>query len=81
VVFAGTLSGGLYQNHRQIEATKAAAVAAARAAEQQRDLAAQKAQEQSPDDLMANVDSDVAQEVPSALEPLASLMTEDNKGN
>lgn len=81
-VFLGTVSGGLYQNHRQDEAAKAAAVAAAQAAEQQRILAVQIAQETSPDDLMAKVDSDVAQEVPSALEPLASLMTDDeNKGN
>jgi hypothetical protein len=82
VVFAGTLSGGVYQNHRQEETAKAAAVAAARAEEQQRQLAAQKAMEQSPEDLMAKVDSDVAREVPSALEPLASLMSDDEiKGN
>jgi cell division protein FtsB len=81
VVFAGTVSGGLYQNYCQQEAAKAAA-AAALAAEQQRELAAQKAKDQSAEDLMAKVDSDVAREVPSALEPLASLMTDDeNKGN
>jgi len=81
VVFAGTLSGGLYQNHRQQESAKIAAVAA-RAEEQQRQLAAQKDLEQSSEDLMAKVDSDVAREVPSALEPLASLMSDDEvKGN
>lgn len=77
VVFAGTVSGGLYQNHRQQEAAK---VEAARIAEQQRELAASKVKIQD-DDLMANVDSDIAREVPSALEPMASLMTDDSTGN
>ena len=80
VVFAGTVSGGLYQNHRQLEAEKEEA--SARAAEQQRELAARAAKEQSAEDLMAKVDSDISREVPSALEPLASLMTDDgNTGN
>lgn len=79
VVFAGAVSGGLYQNHRQEETAKATAVAAVRAEEQQHQLVAQKEMEQSPEDLMAKVDSDVAREVPSALEPLASLMSEDGK--
>lgn len=83
VVFAGTVSGGLYQNHRQVEAAKAMAAAAAeRATEQQRELAEQTAKEQSADELMANVDSDIARQVPSALQPMASLMTDDeSKGN
>jgi len=86
VVFAGTVSGGLYQNHRQQEIAKAeAAAAAAQAAEQRRELAAQVANEksaQSAEDLMAKVDSDISREVPSALQPLASLMTDDgNTGN
>ena len=77
VVFAGTVSGGVYSNHRQVEAAK---VEAARIAEQQRELALQRAKEE--EDLMAKVDSDVAREVPSALEPLASLMQEtENTGN
>ena len=78
VVFAGTVSGGLYQNHQQQVAAK---VEAARVAEQQRELAASKVKIQD-DDLMANVDSDIAREVPSALEPMASLMAEnDSQGN
>ena len=86
VVFAGTVSGGLYQNYRQQEIARAeAAAAAARVAAQQRELAAQNAKEQasqSAEDLMAKVDSDISREVPSALEPLASLMTDDEtKGN
>jgi hypothetical protein len=81
VVFAGTVSGGVYQNHRQQVAEK---IEAARLAEQQqqREMAAAEMAKQNEEDLMANVDSDVAREVPSALEPLATLMTEDDsKGN
>lgn len=74
VVFVGTVSGGLYQNHRQQEEAK---IEAARVAEQQSELAALHAKEEA--DLMAKVDSDIAREVPSALEPLASLMDE-NQG-
>jgi hypothetical protein len=45
-------------------------------------MAAAEMAKQNEEDLMANVDSDVAREVPSALEPLATLMTEDDsKGN
>jgi hypothetical protein len=79
VVFAGTVSGGLYQNHQQLEAAK---VEAARIAEQQRELEAAKLAMLDEEDLMANVDSDVARQVPSALQPLATLMTEDEaQGN
>ena len=80
VVFAGTVSGGVYQNHRQQEAQKAEA---ARIQEQQQhELAAAKLAKADEEDLMANVDSDVAREVPSALEPLATLMAEDEtQGN
>ena len=80
VVFAGTVSGGVYQNHRQQEAQK---VETARIAEQQqREMAAARLASENEEDLMANVDRDIAREVPSALEPLATLMTEDeSKGN
>jgi hypothetical protein len=76
-VFAGTVSGGLYQNHRQQVAQK---IESARIAEQQeqRELAAAQLLKENEEDLMSNVDSDVAREVPSALEPLASLMAEDD---
>jgi len=76
-VFAGTVSGGVYENHRQQEAAK---IEAARIAEQQRQLAAQRTRDE--EDLMARVDSDIAREVPSALEPMASLMEDSaNSGN
>jgi hypothetical protein len=77
VVFAGTVSGGVYQNHKQQEAAK---VEAARVAEQQRELSAHQMKIQD-DELMASVDSEIAREVPSALEPMASLMTDDSQGN
>jgi len=70
-VFVCTVSGGVYQNHRQQESAK---IEAARIAEQQRDLAAERAKEEA--ELMARVDNDIARQVPSALEPLASLMDE-----
>jgi hypothetical protein len=79
VVFAGTVSGGLYQNHKQVEAAK---VEAARIAEQQRAMDAAKVTNADEEDLMADIDSDVARQVPSALEPMATLMNDDEiKGN
>jgi hypothetical protein len=78
-VFAGTVSSGVYQNHKQVEAAK---VEAARIAEQQREMEAAKVAKVNEEDLMANIDSDVARQVPSALQPLASLMTDDEaQGN
>ena len=74
VVLVATVSGGVFQNHRQQEFAKAEA---ARIAQQQRELAAERVKEEA--DLMAKVDSDISREVPSALEPLASLMDE-NQG-
>ena len=75
-VFAGTITGAVYQNYLQREMANAEAM---RIATQQRELAEQrlKAQEE---EFIAGVDSDVAREVPSALEPLA-LMTEDENSD
>lgn len=79
IVFAGTVSSGVYQNHRQVETAK---VEAARIAEQQREMEAAKVAKVNEEDLMANIDSDVARQVPSALQPLATLMTdEEAQGN
>lgn len=72
ILLAGAVSGGLYERH---DRQQQARIAAERTAEQQRELAAQRAHEEQ--DLLAKVDSDVSRNVPSALEPLASLMTED----
>ena len=77
-VFAGTVSGGVYQNHRQVEAAR---VEAARVAEQQRASEAAKVANVNEEDLMANVDSDIARQVPSALEPMASLMMDDDNNS
>jgi hypothetical protein len=71
----------VYQNHRQQVAQKIEAARIA-AQQQQREMAAAQVAKENEEDLMANVDSDVAREVPSALEPLATLMTEDeSQGN
>jgi hypothetical protein len=57
--------------------------AAARVAEQQHlqeQLVAQQRSQQArqeDDDLLAKVDSDVSREIPTAMEPLAQLMAED----
>lgn len=59
-------------HERDLHIQQARLAAAQRQAEQQRELAAQRAKESQ--DLLANVDRDVSREVPSALEPLAQLM-------
>jgi len=48
-----------------------------RAAEQQRQLRDQQAAKQTDEGLLADVDTDVSREVPSALEPLAQMMNDD----
>jgi uncharacterized protein HemX len=71
VLVAGAISGGVYEHHQRQEQARIAAQEAAA----QRQLAAQRARAE--EDLLAKVDSDVSQEVPDALEPLAQLMTVD----
>jgi len=76
VLLAGVSTGG-WEHHRQ-----EMKIAAARLVEQQRRLAAQQRARQEEEDLLAKVDlagvdSDVSREVPSAMEPLAQLMAED----
>jgi hypothetical protein len=71
---AGSVSGGVYERHARDEAARVAA--AARAAEARRMLAAEQAR-QEEEDFLAKVDSDVTREVPSAMEPLAQPMVED----
>jgi hypothetical protein len=72
IVFVGSVSGGLYQNRHQ---QAVARVAAAREAEHQRQMTIERAREE--EDLLAKVDNDIAREVPSAMEPLASLMADE----
>jgi hypothetical protein len=73
VLVAGGVSGGVYEH---LQRQQLARIAAARVAEQQR-LAAQQRVRQEDEELLAKVDSDVSREVPSAMEPLAQLMTGD----
>ncbi|MGA9670817.1 MAG: hypothetical protein WBQ94_16520 [Terracidiphilus sp.] len=70
----GGVGGGVHVRQQRQETARIAA--AARAAEQQRLLAAEQAR-QEEEDLLLKVDSDVSREVPSAMEPLAQLMAED----
>jgi len=72
---AGGVSGGFYEHHQ-----REMKIAAARAAEQQRLAAEQQRNrlaKEEEEDLLAKVDSDISREVPSAMEPLAQLMAED----
>jgi len=71
-LLAGSVSGGVYETHHRQELAK---TAAARAAEQQRQASEERARQE--EELLAKVDSDVARAVPSAMEPLAQLMAED----
>jgi hypothetical protein len=71
-LLVGAVGGGIVeQRHRQ----ELARITAVQTAEQQRKLAVERAREE--EDLLAKVDSDVAREVPIAMEPLAQLMVED----
>jgi hypothetical protein len=71
----GGFSGGLFEHHRRVVRIEAARVAEQqRLAAEQRDRLAREAEEE---DLLAKVDSDVSREVPSAMEPLAQLMADD----
>ncbi len=74
VLAAGSLTGGLYERHHRRELARIAA--SVEAARQQRVAAEQRARAED-EDLLAKVDSDVSRQVPSAMEPLAQLMTDD----
>lgn len=74
VLAAGSVAGGVYERHHRQEVARIAA--AAQAARQQKLAAEQQARKEN-EDLLAKVDSDVSRAVPSAMEPLAQLMTED----
>lgn len=82
VVVLGGVSGGLFERqHRieqaQVQARVQATLKAQQAAEQQA-LAAQKARPADPEQELAQVNRDVSRTVPSAMEPLAQLMGEDD---
>ena len=72
VLVVGGVSGGIFERHHQ---QQVAMIAAQREAENQRQIAADRARDE--EELLAKVDSDVSRQVPSAMEPLALLMAED----
>jgi hypothetical protein len=76
VLVAGSVSGGVIEHHHRQALAQIAAQQ--RAAEQQRQLREQQARATETDEvLLAGVDSDVSRQVPSAMEPLAQMMAED----
>jgi hypothetical protein len=73
---AASVSGGLLERHHRLELARIAAEQ--RAAEQQKQLREHQARAQVSDEvLLAGVDSDVSRQVPSAMEPLAQMMADD----
>lgn len=77
VLVSGSVAGGLYERQHKQELAKIAA--AAEMARQQKSAQEQRAQntQKENEDLLAKVDSDVSRSVPSAMEPLAQLMSDD----
>jgi hypothetical protein len=72
VLAVGSMAGGFYERHHVKEQAKIAAAAA----ERQQKLEAEQRKEN--EDLFAKLDNDVSREVPSAMEPLAQMMTLDS---
>lgn len=72
MLMIGTAGEGVFEYQHRHEAAR---IAAAREARQQRALAEEREREAERE--LAKVDTDVAREVPNAMEPLAQLMTED----
>ena len=85
VLIAGGVSGGIYKHlHRQLAAgweqhPQETPITVARAVEPDRPSAVQRNQpaREEEEDLLASVDSDVSQQVPAVMEPLAQLMAGD----
>jgi hypothetical protein len=73
VLAAGTLSGGLYQQHRRQQLEKTAADESVRRQAMESEQRASIKDEE----LLAKVNIDISRQVPSAMEPLAQLMDED----
>lgn len=69
----GGVSGAVMEHQRQQQAARVAAAAEQQARQQQMAAPNQHVRQQDPT-LMADVDSDTAQEVPDAMQPLAQLM-------
>ncbi len=76
VLVAGSVSGGLLERGHQLERARMAAQQ--RAVLEQKQLEEQQARAKISDEaLLADVDSDVSRQVPSAMEPLAQMMAGD----
>lgn len=75
VLVAGTVAGGVWEHQQQQEAAR---VAAQQAREQQLEAAQERAR-QADRKLMTSVDSEISQQVPSAMEPLAQMMMTDEE--
>jgi hypothetical protein len=76
VLVAGGVSGGLLEQHHRQDLVRIAA--AQKAAAEQKQLEEQQEKAKVSDEvLLAEVDSDVSRDVPSAMEPLAQLMVDD----
>jgi len=71
----GSVSGGLLERQHKLELAKIAAQQ--QAAERQKQLLEQQAIKVTDEALLAGVDSDISRGVPSAMEPLAQMMTYD----
>ncbi|MGH9604344.1 MAG: hypothetical protein ACRD3N_01470 [Terracidiphilus sp.] len=78
VLVAGGAAGGVFEHIHKQQAAAQIAVQAQRARQEQLAAAEQRVHEQDQK-LMATVDTEISQEVPSAMEPLADLM-EDSGG-
>ncbi|HEV2136551.1 MAG TPA: hypothetical protein VGR47_20190 [Terracidiphilus sp.] len=73
ILVAGGVTAGVVEHQQNEQAARMAALAQQQAREQQEAVAKEQAREQDTG-LMAKVDSDTAQEVPDAMEPLARMM-------
>jgi len=76
VLASGALSGAVYERHHQ-QALAQQQHQRELQLEHQQQMAAQQQRASEAEDLMARIDSDVAREVPTAMEPLAQMMTGD----
>jgi hypothetical protein len=82
VLAVGVVAGAGYERHRgqQLARIEAARIASQqRLAIEQEGRVRQRQAMAEEEDLLAKVDSDVSREVPSAMEPLAQLMAEDER--
>lgn len=73
---AGAVSGAVYERHHQQVLAQQQHQRELQLVQQQ--IAAQQQHANESEDLLAKIDSDVAREVPSAMEPLAQMMTDDS---